>query len=365
MATRRTGISRDLIFHPGETIAELLEERGLTQSDLAISTGVSEAHISNIVSGKKDISSEFAMKLEYAFGVPCSFWLNLQANYDAEMAEYNERCSITDDEHTVLECLKEVVRYLRNKGLIPKRGKNDDIILSIRKALHISNIADLNRVVPEGAFRISGKSRVDGAVLGAWIRICQLKEQNHAIAMQFNVNDIDVLVAELKAIMCSRGEICPLKTVTETMARYGINFFLVRNFRGAPVQGYMHLSNDGAYSMFLTLRGASADIFWFSLFHELGHIVAGDVRKRFIDTDEDSEKERIADRFASEHLLPSESFQAFVSNRDFTISSIKRYSESQGVPPYIVIGRLQREEYIRYSSFSEYKPRYKQEDFDI
>lgn len=53
MATKRTGISRDLIIHPGETIADVLEERGITQSELAARTNVSPAYVSNVIAGKK------------------------------------------------------------------------------------------------------------------------------------------------------------------------------------------------------------------------------------------------------------------------------------------------------------------------
>lgn len=80
MATKRTGISRDLIIHPGETIADVLEERGITQSELAARTNVSPAYVSNVIAGKKDISSRFAMALEYALDVPKSFWLNVAVN---------------------------------------------------------------------------------------------------------------------------------------------------------------------------------------------------------------------------------------------------------------------------------------------
>ena len=58
-----------------------------------------------------------------------------------------------------------------------------------------------------------------------------------------------------------------------------IDFSVMKNFRGAPVQGYIFRRSDGVYQMVLTIRGAFADIFWFSLFHELGHIVNGDIGK--------------------------------------------------------------------------------------
>lgn len=94
--TKKTGITRDLIIHPGETIADVINEREITQAELAIRTGVSPAYVSSVISGKKDISSNFAMALEYALDVPKSFWLNLQANYEAELLEYNESNTVSD-----------------------------------------------------------------------------------------------------------------------------------------------------------------------------------------------------------------------------------------------------------------------------
>ena len=55
MVTDRHGISRDLLIHPGETIADLLEERSLTQKELAKRSGVSEPFLSDVIRGKKDI----------------------------------------------------------------------------------------------------------------------------------------------------------------------------------------------------------------------------------------------------------------------------------------------------------------------
>ena len=96
MVGKTTGISRDLIIHPGETIADILTARNISQVELAAQTGMTPAYISNVISGKKGISPNFAMALEYALDVPKSFWLNLQANYESELLELNEASTITD-----------------------------------------------------------------------------------------------------------------------------------------------------------------------------------------------------------------------------------------------------------------------------
>lgn len=152
MAAKKIGISRDLIIHPGETIADVLEDRGITQTELASRAGVSPAYVSNVIAGKKGISANFAMGLEYALGVPKSFWLNLQANYEAELLEVNEEQTITDEERKVREDLKDIVKYLRKQGKMLIGENKDESILSLRKVLQISNITNLKEMIPTGAF---------------------------------------------------------------------------------------------------------------------------------------------------------------------------------------------------------------------
>lgn len=363
MAVKKTGISRELVIHPGETIADVLEDRGISQVELALRTGVTPAFVNNVIAGKKGISAKFAMGLEYALGVPKSFWLNLQANYEAELLEINEERTITEEERDIREDLKDIVKYLRQRGMMPARENKDDSILSLRKALQISNIANLKEMIPMGAFRMAANTTINPNVLGAWIRLCQLVGDDRHIPARFDKKDTVNLVNEIKNIMCQKDSNLQ-KDLKDTMEKYGIDFSVAKNFRGAPVQGYIFLKNDGIYQMVLTIRGAFADIFWFSLFHEIGHIVNGDIRKgvKFIDDGSDYNKETAADLFASNMLLSSESYKVFVQKGDFSIEAIQCYAESQNVMPYIVIGRLQKERYLDYRVYSNYKLRYKWSD---
>ena len=115
--------------------------------------------------------------------------------------------------------------------------------------------------------------------------------------------------------------------------------------------------------MVLTIRGSFADIFWFSVFHEIGHIVNGDVSKAsgFIDVSSNSnaEIEKAADKFAVDSLLDPDSYRHFLNVGNYSIGAIKTFASNQRVAPYIVIGRLQKEGRIPYSRYSGYKVRYK------
>lgn len=84
------GLSNDFIIHPGETLAEVLKDRKMSQKELAIKTRMTEKYISAVINGQKNISSSFANKLEYALGIEKEFWMNLQANYEREKKDVRE-----------------------------------------------------------------------------------------------------------------------------------------------------------------------------------------------------------------------------------------------------------------------------------
>ena len=76
------------------------------------------------------------------------------------------------------------------------------------------------------------------------------------------------------------------------------------------------------------------------------------------------DKETAADLFARDRLLSPESYASFIQKGDFTFEAICSYARTQNVMPYIVIGRLQKEKYLDYHQYSNYKLRYKWGDWD-
>ena len=361
MAIRKHGISADLLIHPGETISDILEDRNLTQKELAQRANVSEAFLSDVIHGKKDISKGLAKGLEYALDIPSSFWLNLQANYDAELLEVQEEESIQAEEVEALKHLKDIIKYLQRNKMLKEDTSETQQILDLRRHLRVSNLSGLPLLVPNGAFRMSDASKIDPYVMGAWLCICKERQSNQTLPATFDDAQKDELIQDIKEIMCTvRGD--PQKALRSIMEKHGIDFSIVHNFRGAPVHGYINRKDDGSYQMVLTIRGAFADIFWFSLFHELGHIVNGDLSKpgSYIDTDhsKDNPREKAADKFARDSLLDPGEYKKFVDRGTFTYAAIEEFSKKQVVPTYVVIGRLQKERIIPYNRFSNYKPKY-------
>ena len=362
MAAKTTGISSEFIIHPGEIIADVLAEREMTQADLAKRTGFSEAYVSCVISGKKAISARFAMALEYAVSVPKSFWLNLQANYDAKILEAEEAQTVSEEEKAVYTELKEIVKFLKKIGKLEGEKKAVETILDLRKIFQVSNLNCLQHLAPAGLFRMSTKTQTNMGVLGAWLQLCQMSRFPITASATFNPDKINEVIAAIKEAMADRGADPQIK-LAPIMAQYGIEFQVVHNFKGAPVHGFICRRDEGIYQISLTIRGAFADIFWFSLFHELGHLVNGDADKAkcFIDASDgqNTKAEEAADFFASNALLDPAADKSFIEAGDYSYPKILEFAGSQSVPDYIVIGRLQKENLIPYSYFADHKLRYK------
>lgn len=357
MVAKKTGLSRDFIIHPGETLKDIIDDREMSQKELAARCGVTEKHISTIVNCEKPISIAFAKKLEYALGIDSSFWINLQANYDKELLEYKEMNEISKEEIDILKQLKDIIKYLVKFNFLEDKLSEVSKIVELRKILRVSNLTNILNVSYNAAYRARTNCTVDPYVLFAWQRICELRTEQIKIGQELDVGKLKNKVYEIKNIMNNSKNF--QKDLEELFAECGIAFCVIRNFTGAPVQGFIKQTENKKIILCVTIRGVYADIFWFTVFHEIAHIINGDIKQKFIDfTAIDSEIEEKADNVASSMIIDKKDYKEFTSKGDFSVTSIINFSKKQNIPPYMVIGRLQKEKYIPYTKLNNYKLKY-------
>lgn len=350
------GLSRDYIIHPGETLAEVIEDREMTQRELAVRTGMTEKHISTVIHGQKNISAAFARKLEYALGIETSFWMNLQSEYDRELLEFEEVNNITEEEMGILKNLKEVIDVWASFGWLDSEANAPAMVLDLRKIFGISNLLDTPKISYAAAYRAQSKNaNVDPYVLFAWQRMCELLTRNIDIADRVDAEKLRNKIPDIKRVMFMGADQIQ-KKLSDIFSECGIAFRIVPNFIGAPVQGFIKKTEEGALILCMTLRQKFADIFWFTLFHEIAHILNGDAKHEFIDFDSVSgDMEAKADSMAGEFLIDSREYKAFVGSEGYKrLGEIESFADSQNVKDYIVQGRLMKENLIPWKA----RPRY-------
>jgi HTH-type transcriptional regulator / antitoxin HigA len=154
---------------PGETIDDLLEEKGWTQAELALRIGYTKKHVNELVAGRAAITPETALRLESTLGSTAGFWLNREAQYREALLrrDAEERFAIQADWLAQLP-LGEMLRrsWIRK---LPSEGAQ------VAECLRFFGVASVDAwrhayEQPLCAFRRSGRlSRQQGAVV-AWLR---------------------------------------------------------------------------------------------------------------------------------------------------------------------------------------------------
>ncbi len=356
-AVNTVGLSRDFIIHPGETLVEVIEDREMTQRELAIRTGMTEKHISTVIHGQKGISATFAKKLEYALGIEASFWMNLQSNYERELLEFEELNNITDEELGVLKHLREVTELYNKFGWIDIESNSPSKVLDYRVLFGISDLINIPKISYTAAFRAQTKNaNVDPYVLFAWQKMCELLTKGTDIADLVDVDKLRKRIPDIKNSMFLRGDQIQGRLM-DIFSDCGIAFKIVPNFSGAPVQGFIKRTEDGPLILCMTLRQKFADIFWFTLFHEIAHILNGDTKQEFIDFDSVSgDVEAKANKMAGEFLINSKDYKRFVESKAYnSTSEIEKFADSQGIRDYIVRGRLMKDNIIPWGARPKYE----------
>lgn len=357
METNITGLSLDFIIHPGISIKEKLDENDMNQEELAERTGFSAKHVSEVINGKKGISPKFAKALEYVFGVKSAFWLNLQAIYDKEIIDYQEKNNIDKKEMEITKRIEPILEYAILLNLIDKYNNPTEEVIIARNLCKTSNLLNIEKLlITKVAYRTAKNTNIDEYVLYAWQRVCELLAEKENIETVYDREKLKNHLEDIKKIMFEENPNIMIQKLKEIFKKCGVIFELVKNFQGAPIQGFIK-NKDDKIILCMTIRQSYADIFWFTLFHEIGHILNNDIKIDYYI--ENTETENTADNFAKEILINPNKYKEFIDKKDFSIESIKKFSKENKIKEFILIGRLQKDKWLPYNRYNDLKIRYK------
>ncbi len=341
--------------NPGEMLEHELKLAGITRKELSQRINISEKHISTVISGDRGISPAFARKLGYILK-DASYWLELQAKFDLEQAQIKEENSISHEEIQVLKPLHDVISYLIERNYIHNNCGDADKVMQLRTFLGVSDLLLIPKVTYNAAYRaqLSENIKVDPYVLFAWQRLCEKETEQIQINNGLNKDLLCKRISDIKALMF--GNINEgVEELQKILCECGIAFDVVKNFRGAPVQGFIKETAEQRIILCLTIRGKRADRFWFTLFHEIAHILNDDYKKHFVDFDSiKDETEAKADAFACDTLIDPVLYRKLIhSNEPLTWQTIVQYSEIMKVKPFILLGRLQNDGILEWSHYAD------------
>lgn len=335
---------------PGATIREQLEERGMSQKVFAVRMGKSEKYISQLINGEIRLAPETAERLEMVLGVPASFWNNLEAIYQEKLVKVKMENDMDDDKE-LSKCLpySEMVKY----RWIPEAKTQEEKVIVFRKFFEVTSLSVIgNPAITNIACRRLNISEKGDFALLAWAQEAR-KEARSICTKPIDLKKLnDILPLIRKMTLQEPQEFC--EKLQKTMADCGIALVFLPHIGGSFLHGATFLEGNKIV-MGLTVRGKDADRFWFSLFHEIWHVLDGHISKS---SGTDEADERAADEFAKNILISQNEFDAFVKKGRFDGGAICNFSAKIGIAPGIVVGRLQKENYIPYNRYNDLKVKY-------
>ena len=347
----------DLPIPPGELLEETLDTAGLSQAELARRMGRPVQAINEIVRGAKEITAETAIQLERVLRVPAHIWLGLEAEYQHTKARLEDRKRLQAEAGLAR---RFPCRAMRRLGWLKRTM---DSVGEVEALLDFFGVSTLEAVVDAeaAAYRLSKSRPAEPEALAAWLRKGVLSAQQVETS-PFDEQRLRDLVPELRSM--TRAEPAEFEpTVKRALASCGVALVLLPHLPKTSAHGAMRWLTQDKALIQLSLRGSWADIFWFTLFHELGHVLKHGRRAVFIewsDGEHQDDHEREADQFAADALIPRKAYQAFLESKPIlSAATVAAFADQQGVAPGIVVGRLQHERKLPYSVLNSVRVRYR------
>jgi len=324
---------------PGAIIREELAARGWMQEDLARIMDRPVQVISEIISAKKQITPETALGLAAAFGTSAELWLNMEVKYRLRLAQekgVDEAVQRRSRIYSLVQ-VKELVR----RGWIEEGESIEELEDRVKDFL---GIASLDRLPPvKIAARRTATREPDPRAVLAWSR----RLEQLASAQRVAAYDRSRLEEGVRELCGLTGSEDGPRRVADVLGNLGVHFILVPHLPKTYFDGAVIPAEDNPV-LALTLRYDRLDSFWFTLLHEMAHLVLGHEGGRLEDLDGDARSdadEMEADKLAAGWLVSSEALAKFVRQVGpyFSRQAIWSFARSIGRHPAIVLGRLQHE----------------------
>jgi HTH-type transcriptional regulator/antitoxin HigA len=336
-AKKRYSFEPDYAVPPGTTLQEVMTSLGMSQKELAKRTGLTVQSLNRIFKGEQPITYETANRLELATGVPASFWNNLEAQYREQLARIHERKRLEAD----LDWLKEIpTTELIQRGALPPVKDRVFLLREVLKFFGVSSVDAWRRIWEEPAVAARRSSCFESrpGPASVWVRLGELQAWE-VDCQPFDKRRFREALKRVRILTRETPEVFEPE-MKRLCAESGVAVALVKEMKKVPWNGATKWLAPRKAMILLSLRGKGEDKFWFSFFHEASHVLNDNKKDLLInDGSQDDPREKRANEFASEFLIPLKHNDAV--RKICTKAEIVSMADQLGISPGIVAGRYQ------------------------
>ena len=347
----------DWVSPPGDTIRDLLEERCWSFAEFGEKLGWRSERVDGLLNGEAPISLEIARSLEHILGGSADFWTVRESQYRASVPLYREKLRDESPEQWLDEL---PVADMRQHGWLSDLAQSDPFSACLR-FFDVPDIgtwrARYRDALAMAAFRTSPSFTSKAGAVAAWLRRGEV-EAELIRCDPWDAERFQRALGEIRRLTRIRDPKSFLPKLTELSAECGVAVTIVRAPRGCRASGATRFLSPTKALLLLSFRYLSDDHFWFTFFHEAGHLLLHSEKALFLeDGTISSDEESEANQFSASILVPNE-FQVELRRIAVDRHAIRDFAKSIGVSPGIIIGQLQHLGRARRNQLNNLKARY-------
>ena len=341
----------DIVFHPSITLNEKLKEMGMSRKEFALRTGKPEQTIIAVLKAESSLTPEMAILFENVTQISAKFWINKQARYNEYIArKKQEEAIVKAAEWTKQFPYAEMAKY----DWVSSTRKLEEKTINMLSFFGIASHNAWERLYLESELKIAAytslKQSHEPHAISAWLRKGELHAKQIE-APEFDVKKLKSNIPAMRKLMIEQP-VSFFDELKQLCLQAGVVLLFTPKLPKVPLSGSTRWLNNTPLIQ-LTARYKRNDSFWFTFFHELGHIILHG--KKYISLENidfatvDPGKEEEAHQFAVRYTFTNEQEKEVLGNKIITEQDIIDYARKFDTHPAMIIGRLQHDGYIHYS----------------
>ena len=339
---------------PGATIYDLMQERGQSIGDFANAMGNSVQQAERLLNGSISITEQIASDLTDVLGGSTKFWLTREAQFRESL----ERITYTENWVKSLP-INDLMRF----NWIPKVSTTQEKINACFDFFGLSSISEWNDqcklVTSSAAFRTSQSFESLDSSVFAWLRRGEIESADIQCA-KWSQDKFTSVLPEIRALTREKDPSVFIPKLQNLCSSAGVALVIARTPNGCRASGVTRFLTPDKALLMLSFRYLSDDHFWFSFFHEAGHLILHNHKSIFLEGGDfcHGEEEEEADQFATYQLVP-EIHQKDMRSLPVDGRAVMRFARSIGISPGIVVGQLQHMKIFTPKQLNNLKVRFK------
>jgi HTH-type transcriptional regulator / antitoxin HigA len=347
----------NIVFSPGEILLDELEERNISQSDFAEILNRPLKTINEIIKGKKSITPETANDIAAALGTSPELWLGLQAEYDLFKISHSKKDNNEEVKNRAELYAHFPVKELRKREYISNTKHIAETRKEIFTLFSLTDILQWKKdcLVNFANFKKSSRGDINENYINAWIELGK-KIAKETKIVPFNKKGLIDFTHEIKSFSQKDDGI---KNIVNELGKLGVKLIFLPHFSKTRVDGATFWI-DKTPVILMSLRYDRIDNFYFTLLHEVGHIILhgdNEYKNFFDDTmtigDSTDKREIEANKFAQDELTPQGVIGSFAGIRPGAVpfNIISEKSKEANIHRGILIGVLQHKKLLSYGQY--------------